>query len=238
MNFVQNELQQCKKNSSKWEAVRNCVPWKESTQPAYSRDLKTLADKFNEFFTSVGAKAAADSASLLSDFNDFELFSAQQLYPDSEQFQFCAVSMREIRKIVMSFPSHKAPGCDKVPIQIIKDALPCILPLLTDILNHSLLSPVFPQDWKISEIIPLLKEGDHEVANNKGPISLLPAASKVCERVALIHFTQFMKAKKHLTEHQSINKAMHSTETMKVMTDQMLQVIDGKKLSIRQYRPQ
>ena len=173
-----------------------------------------------------------------SDFNDFELFSAQQLYPDSEQFQFCAVSMREIRKIVMSFPSHKAPGCDKVPIQIIKDALPCILPILTDILNHSLLSPVFPQDWKISEIIPLLKEGDHEVANNKGPISLLPAASKVCERVALIHFTQFMKAEKHLTEHQSSNKAMHSTETMKVMTDQMLQVIDGKKLSIRQYRPQ
>ena len=47
-----------------------------------------------------------------------------------------------------------------------------------------------------------------------------------------------MKAKKHLTEHQSSNKAMHSTETMKVMTDQMLRVIDGKKLSIRQYRPQ
>ena len=65
----------------------------------------------------MGAKAAADSASLLahSDFNDISSsFSAQQLYPDSEQFQFRAVSMQEIRKIVMSFPSHKAPGCDKV----------------------------------------------------------------------------------------------------------------------------
>ena len=57
----------------------------------------------------------------------------------------------------MSFPSHEAPGCDKVPMQIIKDALPCILSILTDIVNHSLLSSVFPQAWKVSEVIPLLK---------------------------------------------------------------------------------
>ena len=101
MNFVQNELQQCKKNSSKWKVIRNCVPRKESTEPAYSRDLKTLADEFNAFFTSVGAKAAADSASLLvnSDFNDISSsFSAQQLYPDSEEFQFRAVSCKKSGK--------------------------------------------------------------------------------------------------------------------------------------------
>ena len=71
------------------------------------------------------------------------------------------------------------------------------------------------------------------MANNNRPISLLPAASKICERVALNQFIQFMKAKKRLTEHQSGNKAMHSTEMMNVMmTDQMLQAIDDKKLSI------
>ena len=42
-----------------------------------------------------------------------------------------------------------------------------------------------------------------------------------------------MKAKKRLTEHQSGNKAMHSTKTINVMmTDQMLQAMDDKKLSI------
>ena len=62
-------------------------------------------------------------------------------------------------------------------------------------------------------------------ANNNRPISLLPAAaSKVCERIALNQFTQFMK---------SGDKAMHSTETMKVMmTDQVLQAMDDKKLTI------
>ena len=56
------------------------------------------------------------------------------------------------------------------------------------------------------------------MANCNRPISLLPVASKGCERVALNQFTQFMKAKKRLTEHQSGNKAMHSPETMNVMT--------------------
>ena len=78
----------------------------------------------------------------------------------------------------MALPSDKAPGFDKVPMSIIKDALPCILPIVTDIVNCSLLTSVFPTAWKISEVILLPKEGDHEVANNNRPVSLLPVVSK------------------------------------------------------------
>ena len=83
----------------------------------------------------------------------------------------------------MSFSSSKAPGLDKVTMSVIKDALPCILPVLTDIVNRSLLPSVFRVAWKISEVIPLPK--DHEIPNNNRPVSLLPAVSKICERVAL-----------------------------------------------------
>ena len=69
-------------------------------------------------------------------------------------------------------------------MSVIKDALPCIPPVLTDFVNRSLLSSVFPAAWKISEVIPLPKDGDHEIPNNNRPVSLLPAASKICERVA------------------------------------------------------
>ena len=34
--------------------------------------------------------------------------------------------------------------------------------------------------WKISEVISLPKHGDHEIPNNNRPVSLLPAASKIC----------------------------------------------------------
>ena len=116
----------------------------------------------------------------------------------------------------MSFPSDKAPGCDKIPMSVIKDALPCILPIFTLIVNRSLLSSVFPVAWKTAEVpvVPLPKDGDHEMANNNRPVSLLPVTSKVCERIALNQLSSYMNKNNRLTEHQSGNKAMHSCETL------------------------
>ena len=101
----------------------------------------------------------------------------------------------------MAFQSNKAPGHDKVRMSTIKDALPCILPVITDMINRSLQTSVFPPAWKISEVTPLLKEGDHEVANNNRPLSLLPAISKICERVALNQLTSYMNEKKCQSKH-------------------------------------
>ena len=53
--------------------------------------------------------------------------------PETDQFRLYPVSCYEIQRIVMSFSSNKAPGLDKVSISVIKDALPCILPILTQI---------------------------------------------------------------------------------------------------------
>ena len=133
----------------------------------------------------------------------------------------------------MSFSSSKAPGLDKVTMSVIKDALPCILPVLTDIVNRSLLSSVFPVAWKISEAIPLPKDGDHEIPNNNRPVSLLPAASKICERVALNQLMTYMTTKRRLSEHQSGNKKLHSCETLNIMiTDKALEAMDAKKVTL------
>ena len=107
----------------------------------------------------------------------------------------------------MSFPSDKAPGIDKIPISVIKDALPCILPFITLIANRSLLSSVFPSVWKTSEVVPLPKDVDHQIANTNRPLSLLPAASKVCEWIVLNQLTSCMNKNNRLPEHQSRNKS-------------------------------
>ena len=55
------------------------------------------------------------------------------------------------------------------------------------------MTSTFPDLWKISEVIPLLKEGDHEIASNNRPLSLLEVVSKVCEKVVLNQFSSYLK---------------------------------------------
>ena len=192
--YIQEELERSQNTRSKWKVIRSCIPRSETTQQVYTRDLKEVADEFNQFFTSVGARASDASRSLSNVHNLAPLLA---VVPDNEisevdKFCFHPVSSREIQKIVMSLPSNKAPGHDKVSTSVLKHALPCILPILTVIVNRSLLTSVFPSAWKKSEVASLLKEGDHEIANNNRPVSLLPVASKVCERVALNQLATYM----------------------------------------------
>ena len=75
---------------------------------------------------------------------------------------------------------------------VVKDALLAILPILTEIINSSLLTSVFPSPWKETETVPILKGGgDPVVANGNRPVTLLPAPSTICERVALNQFTEY-----------------------------------------------
>ena len=66
---------------------------------------------------------------------------------------------------------------DKIPIHVIKDCLPAILPSLTSIINATFEFDTFPLAWKTAEVTPILKAGDHDIPNNNRPISLLPVLS-------------------------------------------------------------
>ena len=156
----------------------------------------------------MGARAAAESKSLAS-VNVLPAYkppSAKTLF-QLEEFRFRAVTTFEVHQIILSFPSNRAPGMDKLHMSVIKDALPVILPVVTELINRLLLTSVFPSAWKESVIIPILKEGDHEVANNQ--------------------LTGYTIRQNCLTEHQNGNKKKHSTETLHIfMSDMILEAMD------------
>ena len=128
-------------------------------------------------------------------------------------------------------PTNKAPGIDKIPMRVIKDSLPVILPTLASIINVFFVTGTFPLPWKLAEVTPIPKEGDHEKPNNNRPVSLLPTFSKVCEKVALSQFMAFLASKRLSTE-QSGNKRFHSTETSLIeTTDIILEAMDKQKVT-------
>ena len=88
------------------------------------------------------------------------------------------VSREEVLQIVTSLPMNKSLGPDKISARVLKDCLPVIFGPLTDIINCSTLTSTFPDNWKEAEVIPILKDGDHEKAANNRPLSLLAIADR------------------------------------------------------------
>ena len=138
------------------------------------------------FFISAGQKTADDSAEL-APLHDLPTTPAYlgSTHCD-ERFDFKAITSEEVRKVIMAMPSNKAPGYDRIPVFVIKDCLSYILPALTVLINSFFSNSVFPRAWKKSEVVPHLKDGDHEIPSNNRPISLLPVLSKVTEKIALL----------------------------------------------------
>ena len=92
--YVQNEIKKNQSSSERWKVIRNCIPTREMSRPAYSRDMKELATEFNEFFTEVGVRAA-EQAKRLASVNGLLTHirsSLSVLYPQEDEFQFRAAT--------------------------------------------------------------------------------------------------------------------------------------------------
>ena len=75
----------------------------------------------------VGENTAIAASQLLQDYNIYPdtppTTAFNRNYPvyESEMFNFVPVSCSEVKNIIMSMPTNKAPGKDKVTMRIIKD---------------------------------------------------------------------------------------------------------------------
>ncbi|KAF2348843.1 Reverse transcriptase domain [Trinorchestia longiramus] len=88
----------------------------------------------------------------------------------------------EIRKIY-SLKNTKPVGHDNISLQYINGSFNITAPLLHLIINTSIVTNKFPDQWKHSIVKPLHKAGDINTQSNYRPISLLPVLSKILEEV-------------------------------------------------------
>ena len=234
-NYICNEVNTHKDNVGPlWKIINRIIPHKERPTHVYSKPNEQIAHRLNfkEYFVSVGKLTANAAVHFAKDnYIDIQAASDPPIFI-GDSFNFSPVSCEELQRIIKSMPSNKSSGPDKVNMCVIKDMLPVILGPSTDIINTSLTISTFPDYWKEAEVIPLLKEGDHELASNNRPLSLLKVASKIFEKVAFNQFSLYLSQNNHLSPQQSGNKKQHSTETLNILVcDSLLDAIDNKKLS-------
>lgn len=117
-----------------------------------------------------------------------------------------------INVIKTELKPFKAPGYDLITGKMLKELPKKAFMFLTFIFNAILRIEHFPAQWKVSDIIMVAKPGKpvHEVTSYR-PISLLPIASKVMEKLLLKRLQNIIHLNNMIPSHQFGFRQKHST---------------------------
>ncbi|MDW0176719.1 MAG: reverse transcriptase family protein, partial [Nitrososphaeraceae archaeon] len=151
---------------------------------------------------------------------------------DLKQFTIADTSEAEVKSNLLAIKS-KSSGSDGISIDALKPIIDVIVPTITDILNTSLATAIFPSEWKKAYIIPLPKIACPTQPKDFRPISILPLLSKVFERIIHSQLVTFLNSHQLLDPFQSGFRSGHSTSTALVkVTDDIRLAMNNTQITI------
>lgn len=183
------------------------------------------ANYINNFFSTVG-KNLADSIDQLSG-DQAVLSTPRPMHMSS--FVLLDTDEKEVQNILMSLKSNSAPGWDSIPTNFLKLARDTIVPVITHLCNLCFSKGVFPAPLKESIITPVYKGGDRDEVGNYRPISVLPAISKIMERLINSRLQNYLNRFNILSGAQYGFRSGRSTEdAVNALTSLIVDKLDTK----------
>ena len=194
----------------------------------------------------------SSSTELVNRFSDAFVIKIEDIYKDiannSAQFEqsdsipemefnsemlsiFSPVSQAEIAKLISD---TKITSCDldPLPVALFKGCITVLIPAITQIVNCSLRSGVFPKVCKTALVKPLLKKPNMDINSMKSyrPVSNLSLVGKLIERIVDKKLSAHISSFNLHDPYQSAYRGFHSTETalLKVQDDVMRSLDSGK----------
>ncbi len=138
----------------------------------------------------------------------------------------------------MKLKPKKSSGSDGISNKTLKQVESEIMKPLLKIINTSIEKNSIPKNWKTAKIVPVFKSGKKDESNNYRPVSLLPACSKLLEKVVeaqlrkclddhnILYRNQYGFRPKHSTEHAVIkfveniyNRKAQGRQTISIFAD-------------------
>ncbi|GBP00929.1 Probable RNA-directed DNA polymerase from transposon X-element [Eumeta japonica] len=108
--------------------------------------------------------------------------------------------------------TKKSPGYDLITNKILKELPNSGVRLMTEIYNAMTKLQFIPPQWKVAQIIMLLKPGKQpEDPKSYRPISLLPIPSKIYESLLLLRILPLVEQHKIIPDHQFGFRRKHAT---------------------------
>ncbi|CAL4064309.1 unnamed protein product, partial [Meganyctiphanes norvegica] len=127
-----------------------------------------------------------------------------KLHPISENF---------VNNELNNLNINKSIGYDEISAKFLKDGSSEIGKVITYIINLSILTNTFPDEYKIGKVKPLFKKGNKTEVENYRPISVLCIMSKILEKAVYVQFEKYLSENNLLYDYQSGFRKGHSTDT-------------------------
>ena len=161
-------------------------------QAKYVTDLKEKANIFNNFF--------ANQCSIVNNNSELPVTLTRKTHESLSTIDF---STDDILKIIRNLNPNKTHVHNMFSIQMIKICDTSICRPLKLIFQACLESGKFPNEWKKANVVPVHKKGDKQILKNYRPISLLPLAGKIFERLLYDRMFESFIANNLISKNQS-----------------------------------
>ena len=140
----------------------------------------------------------------------------RMLIPPTSSFfvQLLKTTTAHILSLLSKLCESKATGLDKISAKLLRECPDLIAESLTLIFDQSLLTGIFPDDWKSAKVTPLYKNsGKRNDPANYRPISVIPVVAKVFERVVYDQLYHYLAENCIISPYQSGFRSLHCTVT-------------------------
>ena len=167
-----------------------------------------VSEAFNKHFASIGPRLAGEIHAYTNDFSYRDFLSGTD-----KRFELQPIDNNRVRFLLFKLCTSKATGLDMISARLLRECTDLISYSLCEIFNLSIITGVFPEEWKCSKVIPLFKQGERADMNNYRPISIIPVVAKVFERIIYDQLYAYLSDNNMIATHQSGFRSLHSTVT-------------------------
>lgn len=169
-------------------------------------DADEIAETFNKYFCEIGYELSSGLPETRKSYTEF-------VNPATCTFSLKTVNTETVLKFLKDICPKKAAGLDKIPSKLVRMAASVIAESLCILFNKSILTGIFPSDWKIAKVSPVHKGNEKDFLTNYRPISVLSAVSKVLEKIVYLQLYSYFTNNNLLSKYQSGFRPLHSTLT-------------------------
>ena len=189
-------------------------------------DPNSIADHFNQYFSSVGINLAKNIRQ--SSVDPVTYISTSH----SNEFSLCNINEEDLKKIFSSL-KNSAAGYDGIRPSVLKSVFDQIKSPLIHLINISLHYGIFPDRLKQAVITPIHKQGNRHIVDNYRPISVLSVFSKIFEKLMYQQLYNYLIQNNILYLHQYGFQQGHSTDhALIAVTNYIYNALNNKEKCI------